>query len=90
MQYGTVCPEGFLPAYSVDTEAEAISLMAMLPLALDGKKYAEELFDFEGKTLEGSRRVDAFVRFGKRLEKIHKQIQERKINGKNSKAKSKS
>jgi len=71
---GTVCPKGFLPAYSVDTEQEAKQIMAMLPLAYDGKVYAAELFDDEGKPLEGDKRIDAFVQFGRRLEHIHKTI----------------
>lgn len=48
--------------------------MAMLPLAYDGKVYATELFDDEGKPLEGDKRIDAFVQFGRRLEHIHKTI----------------
>ena len=74
MRYGTVCPEGFLPAYSVDTEQEAKQIMVMLPLAYDGKVYAKELWDGEGNALEGAERIDAFVKFGRRLEHIHKTI----------------
>ena len=46
----------------------------MLPLAYDGKVYAKELFNAEGKPLEGDKRIDAFVQFGRRLEHIHKTI----------------
>lgn len=74
MRYGTVCPDGFLPAFSVDTEAEAKQLMAMLPLAIDGKWYAAELINSDGQPLSGDERIDAFVRFGKRLESIYNQI----------------
>ena len=74
VKYGTVCPEGFLPAYSVDTEREAKQIMVMLPVAYDGKVYAKELFNEEGKHLAGDERINAFVQFGRRLEHIHKTI----------------
>ncbi len=74
MRIGTVCPEGFLPAYSVDTEIEAKCLLARLPLAHDGKYYAKELFDSNGEALSGEARIDAFVRFGKRMESLHKHM----------------
>lgn len=74
MKYGTVCPEGFLPAYSVDTEREAKQIMVMLPVAYDGKVYAKELFNAEGNPLAGDERINAFVQFGRRLEHIHKTI----------------
>jgi len=74
VRYGTVCPEGFLPAFSVDTEAEAKQLMAMLPLAIDGRHYAAELIDSNLEPMSGDKRIDAFVRFGLRLEAIHNQI----------------
>ncbi len=77
MRYGTVCPAGFLPAYSVDTEQEAKQIMVMLPVAYDGKVYAKELFDGEGNPREGAERIDAFVRFGRRLEHIHKTIKKK-------------
>lgn len=48
--------------------------MVMLPLAYDGKVYAKELFNEEGKPLEGDERINAFVQFGRRLERIHKTI----------------
>jgi len=63
-----------LPAYSVDTEKEAKQLLAMLPLAYDGKVYAEELSNPDGTPLTGEARIDAFVRFAKRLEFIHNKI----------------
>ncbi len=51
--------------------------MVMLPVAYDGKTYARELFNEEGEHLEGDERIDAFVRFGHRLESIHKAVQKR-------------
>lgn len=48
--------------------------MFMLPLAHDGKVYAKELFNAEGQPLEGVERIDAFVQFALRLERIHKTI----------------
>ena len=71
-----MCPDGFLPAYSVDTEQEAKQIMVMLPLAFDGKQYAAELFDEDGEVLSGPRRIDAMVRFGKRCESIHNKLKE--------------
>lgn len=79
MRIGTICPDGFLPAYSVDTEEEAKQLLAMLPLAYDGKHYADELLDDQGQPLTGDDRIDAFVRFGRRLEFIHNQLTLRNI-----------
>ena len=79
MQIGTVCPDGFLPAYSVDTESEAKQLLAMIPLGIDGKYYAKELFDSNGEALTGKARVDAFVRFGRRMESIHQQLTARNV-----------
>lgn len=79
MRIGTICPDGFLPAYSVDTKEEATQLLAMLPLAYDGKVYAQELLDVDGNPRVGADRIDAFVRFGKRLEFIHNTITLRKI-----------
>ena len=67
-----MCPDGFLPAYSVDTEEEAKQLLAFVPLGADGQHYADELFGLTGQPLEGSARIDAFCRFGKKLEKLHK------------------
>lgn len=46
----------------------------MLPVAYDGKVYAKELFNEEGKHLAGDERINAFVQFGRRLEHIHKTI----------------
>ena len=72
--YGQVCPDGFLPAYSVDTEDEAKKLMTFIPMDVFGNRYAEELYDEKGKVLEGGERIDAFVRFAKKLERIHRAI----------------
>lgn len=72
--HGQVCPNGYLPAYSVDTEEEAKALMAFVPRGLDGEHYAEELFDTDGKPFTGAKRRDAFVRFGLRLKAIHEGI----------------
>ena len=68
---GQVCPEGFLPIYSVDTEEEAKALMAFVPMGLNGEHYANELIGDDGQPLEGAERVDGFIRFGLKLEKIH-------------------
>lgn len=78
MRIGTIRPDGFLPAYSVDTEAEAKQLLAMLPLAYDGRVYAEELTDDNGCVRTGADRIDAFVRFGLRMQQIHLQLKELK------------
>jgi hypothetical protein len=71
-----VCPDGFLPAYSVDTEHEAKQIIVMLPVAYDGLTYAAELFDRDGNFHTGPRRIDAMVRFGKRCESIHNKLKE--------------
>ena len=77
-----MCPDGFLPVYSVGTKQEADLLLAALARDLDGKHFARELFDENGFILEGTDRINGFIAFGKRLEFIHKIISENLTNGK--------
>lgn len=75
VEFGTVCPDGFLPVFSVDTKAQAKALMAFVPRDLEGKKYAKELLDQAGRPLTGAKRIDGFVRFGLRLQFVYEQLQ---------------
>ena len=51
MRFGTKCPKGFLPVYSVDTEDEAKRLLVLAcKMGLDGQYYSPELA--EEQTLE--------------------------------------
>ncbi|MCH8984143.1 MAG: hypothetical protein IH943_08630 [Acidobacteria bacterium] len=70
---GTVCPGGMLPVYSCDTEAEARRLIVICcPMDYDGRYYARELIDPNtSEPYEGDERIDAFVRFGLKLEETH-------------------
>ena len=71
MRYGRTVDEGFLPVYSVDTEEEARALLATAcETDLQGEYIARELV--EEQTLEN------LYAFGKRLEKVHKWIKQRK------------
>ncbi len=74
MKIGTVCPDGFLPAYSVDTEAEAKRLLLIgCSLGLDGEYYARELINpMTGEEYTGTRRAKGFTEFALKLERIHK------------------
>lgn len=67
-----MCPEGFLPAFSVDTEEEANRLMrTACSLGVDGEYYAKELINYlTGEEYKGKAREDAFVRFALKLERI--------------------
>ena len=79
VQHGAVCPEGFLPVYSVDDEKTAKLLIASCcELGLDGEHYARELFDPEThQPYTDDKRIEGFVKFGKRLEKTHKLLSSR-------------
>ena len=73
VQVGTVCPKGFLPVYSVDTEEDAKMLVTLAcPLGLDNLHYAPELVG-----TSGDERIRKFVAFGKRLVKIHQMMKKR-------------
>lgn len=75
---GKVCPPGFLPAYSVDTEKEARLLVTMTcQMGVDGKHYARELFNHRGEPLTGDARIRGFVKFGQRLAAAHERMKER-------------
>lgn len=66
MRYGTVVPfdEGWLPVFSVGSEAEAHALLtATCPTNVDGEFVARELV--EEQTL------DNLYAFGARIQKIH-------------------
>ena len=79
VKYGQVCPEGFLPAYSVDSEEMAKKLVTLCcSMGIDGEYYASELVNpMTGDPYEGNERIDAFVKFGQKLERVHKMILER-------------
>ncbi len=61
MRFGTECPEGFLPVYSVETEEEAKSLIVgACSRGEDGFYYANELAQEQslGKLSEFSFKLD--------------------------------
>lgn len=70
---GQVCPDGFLPVYSTDTEETARLLVTMAcPTNLDSEHYARELINpLTGAPFTGRMRAVRFVAFGRRLEQLH-------------------
>lgn len=69
MRFGTECPEGFLPVYSVDTEAEARRLIGMTcSLGNDGFYYSREMAEAER---EGRRDIDGFYLFSQKLDQVY-------------------
>jgi len=79
VQVGQVCPEGSLPVYSCDTEADAKLLVGMAcKMNLAGEHYAPELLDDFGQPLESEERMRAFVSFGQRLAKLHQMVLDRR------------
>jgi hypothetical protein len=72
VRYGRgAAPDGMLPIYSVDSEAEAKALLVVAcPTNLRGEFIARELA--EHQTLEN------LWAFGERLERTHKWMQKRK------------
>jgi len=78
VRYGIVCPAGFLPVYSVDTEEEARRIIIMTCSLHDGEYYAESVAG-----LEGSERLKAFYDFGAKLERAHTHLKKH-TTGKNA------
>lgn len=69
MRWGTQCPRGFLPIYSVDTmeEAERLVIMAC-PRGDDGQLYSRELAQQQD--------LDTLFAFGEKLHKYHERLKE--------------
>lgn len=64
VRYGRCLPDGFLPVYSVGSEAEAKSLLTMAcPTNLAGEYIAREL------VVEQT--IDNLLSFGERLDQLH-------------------
>ena len=79
VQFGTVCPDGFLPVFSVDTEEEAQSLLvACCQRGHDGEFYATETLPFAGSEADQEERLEAFYAFGERLRLVYEKIKARK------------
>jgi hypothetical protein len=71
VRFGRTVEDGFLPVYSVDTEEEAIQLLtAACPTNVQGDYLAPELVE--------EQTIDNLFAFGRRLEKMHKQMKKRK------------
>lgn len=69
VRYGRCLPDGFLPVYSVGSEAEAKSLLMMAcPTNLAGEYIARELVG--GQTLEN------LSKFGRHLDLLHTRLVE--------------
>lgn len=66
-----MCPEGFLPIFSVETEQEARQLLGeTCKMGLDKHYYAPELESFY-HSYDQEGRLDAFYAFGERLSKVY-------------------
>ena len=64
MRYGRTVEDGFLPAYSVGSEAEARHLLTMsCPMNIEG--------DFVAPELVGDQTLENLEAFGERLAKLH-------------------
>ena len=71
MRYGRSVDPGFLPVYSVDTVREARELLtAACSTNLDGEFIADEL--------AAEQTLHNLYEFGRRLERVHKRIIEKK------------
>lgn len=77
VRIGQVCPKGFLPVYSTDTEEEARRLVVLTCERHDGGYYPRELFDADGFPKTGEARIQGFIDFGKRLADYHQRLKER-------------
>ena len=70
MRYGRSVPDGFLPVFSVGSEAEAKSLLSIACATnING--------EFIAKELAQEQTLDNLYSFGDRLEKDHERIVER-------------
>jgi hypothetical protein len=70
VRVGQVCPRGFLPVYSTDTEEEARRLVVMCcSLGAGGRYYANEVMG-----LDGDARIEGFNAFGRRLAEAHARL----------------
>ena len=68
MRVGQVCPKGFLPIYSVDTEEEAHRLVEITcPRNPDGTYFSRHLA--EGQSIE------RLFEFGEQLDKAHQRME---------------
>jgi len=73
VRFGSKCPPGFLPVYSVDTKEEAQQLLvAACERNVDG--------EFVARELAHEQTLDNLYSFGARLKAIHEAIQDRKRN----------
>ncbi len=70
MRYGRSVPKGFLPVYSVDTEAEAEKLLVLAC----GRN---EAGDFVARELAREQSIDNLFAFGDRLAEAHKILKAR-------------
>lgn len=72
MRFGRKCPDGFLPVFSVRTEAEAKSLCVMAcSLGADGHYYSDDMIR---EHVAGTRDLESFAKFGDRLAAFYWQI----------------
>jgi len=70
VRYGRSVPDGFLPVFSVGSEAEAKSLLTVAcQTNIDGEFIARELAQ--------DQTIDGLFAFGERLEKMHERMVER-------------
>ena len=64
MKYGTDCPRGMLPVFSVADKREAMDLLTMAcPINLEN--------DFVAPELAKNQSIEALMSFGKRLKELH-------------------
>lgn len=73
VQFGTVCPDGFLPIFSVETEDEARRLLVLTcSRGADGELYARELVRQQASCPEDDNaRLEAFYAFGDRCRRAY-------------------